>query len=72
MLEVPGLLSIARDLLEFDTSKYLPYARYLVSKSLLHDEHILLFDGGGKPYTNLRITPFGREFLRFIKGFPGQ
>ncbi|MFA7206419.1 MAG: hypothetical protein WC102_08830, partial [Saccharofermentanales bacterium] len=65
-------LNRERDLLGFDESKYLFYVQDLVSKSLLYDENILLFDGGGKPYTNLKITPFGEEFLRFIEGSPDQ
>ena len=65
-------LNRERDLLGFDESKYLFYVQDLVSKSLLYDENILLFDGGTKPYTNLRITPFGEEFLRFVEGFPDQ
>ena len=65
-------LNRERDLLGFDESKYLFYVQDLVSKSLLYDENILLFDGGGKPYTNLKITPFGEEFLRFIEGSPDE
>lgn len=61
-----------KDLLGFDEAKYLFYVQDLVSKSLLHDETIALFGGRTKPYTNLRITPFGEEFLGFIEGFPGQ
>jgi len=65
-------LNREREHLGFDESKFLFYVQDLVSKSLLYDENILLFDGGGKPYTNLRITPFGGEFLRFIEGPPDQ
>ena len=58
--------------LGFDEAKYLFYVQDLVSKSLLFDETIALFGGRTKPYTNLRITPFGEEFLRFIEGSPEQ
>jgi len=44
----------------------------MVSKSLLYNEIIALFGGETKPYTNLRITPLGEEFLRFIEGSPDQ
>ncbi len=60
-----------RDLLGFDESKYLFYVQDLVSKSLLYDEYVGVY-GGAKPYTNLRITPFGEEFLKFIEGSPDQ
>ena len=59
-----------RDLLGFDEPKYLFYVQDLVSKSLLYDEVIALFGGRTEPYANLRITPFGEEFLRFIEGSP--
>jgi hypothetical protein len=65
-------LNRERDLLGFDEAKYLFYVQDLVSKSLLYDEIVALFGGGTKPYTNLRITPFGEEFLGFIEGFPDQ
>jgi|BioPla2DNA2_1021312.scaffolds.fasta_scaffold08653_3 hypothetical protein len=64
-------LNRKRDLLGFDESKYLFYVQDLVSKSLLYDEYVGVF-GGAKPYTNLRITPFGEEFLGFIEGSPDQ
>ena len=58
--------------LGFDEAKYLFYVQDLVSKSLLFDETIALFGGRTKPYTNLRITPFGEEFLGFVEGSPDQ
>ena len=64
-------LNRERDLLGFNESKYLFYVQDLVSKSLLFDEYVGVF-GGAKPYTNLGITPFGEEFLRFIEGSPDQ
>jgi len=72
-VKVPKSLSIARGTSSgFDEAKYLFYVQDLVSKSLLYDEIVALFGGGTKPYTNLRITPFGEEFLGFIEGFPDQ
>ena len=65
-------LKCKANFLGFDEAKYLFYAQDLVSKSLLYDEIIALFGGETKPYTNLRITPFGEEFLRFVEGFPAQ
>jgi len=56
----------------FDEAKYLFYVQDLISKSLLFDETIALFGGRTKPYTRLRITLFGEEFLRFIEGSPDQ
>jgi hypothetical protein len=64
-------LSRERDFLGFDESKYLFYVQDLVSKSLLCDKYVGVY-GGAKPYTNLRITPFGEEFLKFIEGSPDQ
>jgi len=60
------------NLLGFDEAKYLFYVQDLISKSLLLDEAIALFGGEIKPYINLKITPFGEEFLRFIEGSPDQ
>ena len=65
-------LKCKEDFLGFDEGKYFFYVQDLVSKSLLYDEIIALFGGETKPYTNLRITPFGEEFLRFVEGFPAQ
>jgi len=65
-------LKCKEDFLGFDEGKYFFYVQDLVSKSLLYDEIIALFGGETKPYTNLRITPFGEEFLGFIEGFPAQ
>ncbi|MFA7206833.1 MAG: hypothetical protein WC102_10950 [Saccharofermentanales bacterium] len=64
-------LNRERGLLGFDESKYLFYVQDLVSKSLLCDKYVGVY-GGAKPYTNLRITPFGEEFLKFIEGSPDQ
>ncbi len=64
-------LKYKANLLGFDESKYLFYVQDLISKSLLFDEYVGVF-GGAKPYTNLRITPFGEEFLKFIEGSPDQ
>ena len=60
------------NLLGFDEAEYLFYVQDLISKSLLLDKAIALFGGEIKPYTNLRITPFGEEFLKFIEGSPDQ
>ena len=60
------------DLQGFEEAKYLFYVQDLVSKSLLLDEAVALFGGEIKPYTNLRITPFGEEFLKFSEGSPDQ
>jgi len=57
--------------LEVDEAEYLFYVQDLVSKSLLCDKYVGVY-GGAKPYTNLGITPFGEEFLKFIEGFPDQ
>ena len=57
--------------LEVDEAEYLFYVQDLVSKSLLCDKYVGVY-GGAKPYTNLRITPFGEEFLKFIEGSPDQ
>lgn len=65
-------LKYKANLLGFDESKYLFYVQDLISKSLLLDEAIALFGGRTKPYINLRITPFGEEFLKFIEGSPDQ
>jgi len=65
-------LKCKASLLGFDEAMYLFYVQDLVSKSLLCDEIIALFGGETKPYTNLRITPFGEEFLKFIEGSPDQ
>ena len=65
-------LKCKANLLGFDEAMYLFYVQDLISKSLLLDEAIALFGGRTKPYINLRITPFGEEFLRFIEGSPDQ
>ena len=65
-------LKYKANLLGFDEAMYLFYVQDLISKSLLLDEAIALFGGRTKPYINLRITPFGEEFLRFIEGSPDQ
>jgi len=57
--------------LEVDEAEYLFYVQDLVSKSLLCDKYVGVY-GGAKPYTNLGITPFGEEFLKFIEGSPDQ
>ena len=57
--------------LEVDEAEYLFYVQDLVSKSLLCDKYVGAY-GGAKPYTNLGITPFGEEFLKFIEGSPDQ
>jgi len=67
-----GSLKCKANFLGFDESKYLFYVQDLVSKSLLYDEIVALFGGGTKPYTNLKITPFGEEFLGFVEGFPDR
>jgi hypothetical protein len=59
------------DFLGFDEAKYLFYVQDLVSKSLLCDKYVGVY-GGAEPYTNLRITPFGEGFLKFIEGSPDQ
>lgn len=73
MVKAPRLLSkrkqISWDLIRQCISFYV---RDLVSKSLLYDGIIALFGGETKPYTNLRIIPFGEGFLGFIEGFPAQ
>ena len=65
-------LKYKANLLGFDEAMYLFYVQDLISKSLLLDEAIALFGGRTKPYINLRITPFGEEFLKFIEGSPDQ
>ena len=65
-------LKCKANFLGFDEAKYLFCVQDLVSKSLLFDETIALFGGRTKPYTRLRITLFGEEFLRFIEGSPDQ
>jgi len=64
-------LKYKANLLGFDEAMYLFYVQDLISKSLLFEEYVGVY-GGAKPYTNLRITPFGEEFLKFIEGSPDQ
>ncbi len=59
------------DFLGLDEGEYFFYVQDLVSKSLLCDEYVGVY-GGAKPYTNLRITPFGERFLGFVEGSPDQ